>query len=141
MSCAKIGSSAVAEAKNVAKKSSSMVERMSGAPNTNWSPSSAERSSTLAAVPSARSGRSRMASSAAITHRNETALAAYAQPTPQNPITSPPSAGPTTDAVWNMIVLRLIAPGRCSRGTSVGMSELRAGLSNAPKPAPAAASR
>ena len=38
---------------------------------------------------------------------------------------SPPSDGPTTDAVWNMMVLRLIAFGRCSRGTRVGTSALR----------------
>src|SRR5205085_12099078 len=44
----------------------------------------------------------------------------------------PPSEGPATEAVWNMIVLRLIAFGRCSRGTSVGTSALRAGRSNAP---------
>ena len=41
MSCAKIGSSAVADEKNVAKKSSSIVDRMSGDRNTNRSPSSA----------------------------------------------------------------------------------------------------
>ena len=34
----------------------------------------------------------------------------------------PPIDGPITDAVWNMIVLRLMAFGRCLRGTSIGTS-------------------
>jgi len=41
MSCAKIGSSAVADEKNVAKKSSSIVERISGDRKTKRNPSSA----------------------------------------------------------------------------------------------------
>jgi hypothetical protein len=41
MSCAKIGSNAVADEKNVAKKSSSIVDRMSGDRKTNRSPWSA----------------------------------------------------------------------------------------------------
>ena len=57
------------------------------------------------------------------------------------PITSPPSAGPATEAVWNMMVLRLIALGRWSRGTRLGISDWRAGPSKAPNAEPAAASR
>ena len=53
---------------------------------------------------------------------------------------TPPSDGPTTDAVWNMIVFRLMAFGRSSRGTSVGTSACRAGMSKAPTAAPSAAS-
>ncbi len=68
------------------------------------------------------------------------ALATYTQPTPLDAIISPPSDGPTTEAVWNMIVLRLIALGRCSRGTSVGTSAPRAGKSKAPTAEPSAAS-
>ncbi len=45
-----------------------------------------------------------------------------------------------TDAVWNMIVLRLMAFGRCSRGTSIGTSAWRAGRSKVPTAAPSAAS-
>ena len=65
-------------------------------------------------------------------------FAAY-QPTLVAAISRPPSAGPSTDAVWNMIVLRLIAFGRCSRGTSVGSSACRDGRSNALTAAPIAA--
>ena len=46
MSCANIGRSAVADEKNVAKKSSSIVDRMSGEPNTNRKPSMAARHDT-----------------------------------------------------------------------------------------------
>ena len=53
----------------------------------------------------------------------------------------PPSAGPTTDAVSNMMLLSAIAFGRSLRGTSVGISDWRAGASNDPKAEPAAASR
>ena len=55
-------------------------------------------------------------------------------------MTRPPSAGPTTEATWNMIVLRLIAFGRCSRGTRFGTSDWRAGRSKAPAAELAAAS-
>src|SRR5215204_4757191 len=67
-----------------------------------------------------RSGSSRIISSATTTKANEIALAMYAQPTWVDAISKPPSDGPATDAVWNMIVFRLIAFGRCSRGTRVG---------------------
>src|SRR6267142_5369831 len=53
MSCAKIGSSAVADEKNVAKKSSSIVDRMSGERNTNRRPSSAACSETSSRDPAA----------------------------------------------------------------------------------------
>ena len=43
----------------------------------------------------------------------------------------PPIEGPTTSAVCSMMLLRLMALGRCSRGTSIGMSDWRAGRSNA----------
>lgn len=54
---------------------------------------------------------------------------------------TPPSAGPTTAAVWNMMVFRAMAFGRCSRGTSVGTSACRAGKSKAPTAAPSAANK
>ena len=88
----------------------------------------------------ARFGTSRIASSAAITNRNDTAFSTYAQPTPAYPITRPPSAGPSTEAAWNMMVLRLIAFGRCSRGTRFGISDCRAGPSNDPNAELSAAS-
>ena len=47
-------------------------------------------------------------------------------------MTMPPSAGPVTAATWNMIVLRLSAFARCSRGTRLGTSAWRAGRSKAP---------
>ena len=143
MSCAKIGSSAVADEKNVAKKSSSIVDRISGERKTNRSPSIAACSDTSSRLPDSDvgcAGTSRIISSATMTNANERALATYTQPTPVDAISSPPSDGPTTDAVWNMIVFRLIAFGRCSRGTSVGTSALRAGRSNAPTAEPSAAS-
>src|SRR6185436_8478421 len=102
MSCAKMGSSAVADEKNVAKKSSSIVDRISGDLKTNRKPSSAARNETSSREPSGEgclAGTSRITNSAAITHPNETALAAYTQPTPEAAITTPPSAGPRTDAV------------------------------------------
>ena len=53
----------------------------------------------------------------------------------------PPIAGPATEAIWNMIVLSVIALGRCSRGTRFGISDWRAGPSNEPNADPSAASR
>jgi len=44
-------------------------------------------------------------------------------------------------AIWNMIVLRLIAFGRCSRGTRFGISDWRAGPSNEVAAEPSAVSR
>src|SRR2546422_11776679 len=112
MSCAKIGSSAVADAKNVAKKSSNIVDRMIGERNTKRSPSSAachDTSSRDPASEGARLGRSRIITSATMTNTNDTALTAYAHPTPAVAISRPPIDGPTTEAVWDMIVLRLVA--------------------------------
>jgi len=43
-------------------------------------------------------------------------------------------------ATWNIMALRLMAFGRCSRGTSVGTSAWRAGRSKVPTEAPSAAS-
>ena len=77
MSCAKIGSSAVADEKKVAKKSSSIVDRISGWRNTNRSPSSAACHDTSSRDPScdgSRSGTSRIITSATITNPNDTAL-------------------------------------------------------------------
>ena len=76
MSCAKIGSSAVADEKNVAKKSRSIVERISGDRKTKRSPSRAaptrrrRRSRRIRGA----AGTSRIISSAAMTHANEQAL-------------------------------------------------------------------
>ena len=73
-----------------------------------------------------------MASRATITNPNESALAMYTQPTPPVvAIRMPARDGPATDAVCIIVVLRLMAFGRCSRGTSVGTSACRAGRSNA----------
>ena len=47
------------------------------------------------------------------------------------PMTRPAIDGPTTDAAWKTIVFRLSALGRCSRGTRLGISDWRAGASNA----------
>ena len=98
MSCAKIGSSAVADEKNVAKKSSSIVERMIGAANTNRSPSRTACQLTSGTCAASRGGMSLIIASAAITHPNDTALMAYTHPTPSVAITMPPSDGPATDA-------------------------------------------
>src|SRR5881409_267655 len=83
MSCAKIGSSAVADEKNVAKKSRSIVERISGDRKTNRSPSSAARhdSASCDVGCSGRPGASRIRRSATITAANDTALKTYAHPT------------------------------------------------------------
>src|ERR1044072_2053544 len=54
-------------------------------------------------------------------------------------MTNPPTPAPATEAPWNMIVMRLIAFGRCSRGTSVAVSDWRAGASNVPNAADSAA--
>src|SRR5262252_6288985 len=55
-------------------------------------------------------------------------------------MTIPPSDGPTTEANWNIMAFRLIAFGRCSRGTSVGTSACRAGRSKVLIDAPIAVS-
>src|SRR5260370_32584690 len=102
MSWAKIGSNAVADEKNVAKKSKSMVDRINGDLKTKRSPSNAACSDTSSLDPNdgdSLAGRSRIISSATITNKNEIALTAYAQPTPATAMRMPPSDGPTTDAV------------------------------------------
>src|SRR5947209_12608238 len=79
MSCAKIGSSAVADEKNVAKKSSSIVDRINGERNTKRSPSSAASHDTASfEVDSCgRAGTPRISSSATMTAANEIALNTY----------------------------------------------------------------
>ena len=75
MSCAKIGSSAVADEKNVAKKSSSIVERMSGDENTKPQPFEHGAHADVARCRAAsRDGTSRIISSATITQTNDSAL-------------------------------------------------------------------
>ena len=80
------GNSAVADEKNVAKKSSSIVDRMSGDVKTNFNPSMAARSDTSSAGASAsRSGRPltpRISNSARMTQPNDSAFTTYTQPTP-----------------------------------------------------------
>ena len=85
-------------------------------------------------------GHVRIITRATITHANDTALGAYAQPTPRVAITSPPIAGPATEANWNMIAFKVMAFGRCSRGTSMGTRACRAGRSKVLTAAPSAAS-
>ena len=75
-SCAKIGSSAVADEKNVAKKSSSIVERMIGDEKTKPSPSRTARRLMSLASRGSRTGTSRIISSATITHTNVSAFTA-----------------------------------------------------------------
>ena len=76
MSCAKMGSSAVADEKNVAKKSSSIVERMIGFANTKRSPSRIASRLTSVGRLASRTGASRIIRSAAMTQPNEAALTA-----------------------------------------------------------------
>src|SRR5438046_3676029 len=109
MSCAKMGSNAVADAKNVAAKSSSMVERTIGCANTNWRPSRAAVQVIREAEAVACLGRARMTSRAAMTMRKETALMAYTQGMPGPAITRPASVGPATEANWNTRELSPIA--------------------------------
>src|SRR5206468_2441889 len=97
-----IGSKAVADEKKVAKKSSSMVDRIRGEPNTNRRPSRAAAMDTSLAgsrLWRLRSDPSRIIQSATSTNPNDTALQTYAHATPDAAMTMPPSAGPTTDAV------------------------------------------
>src|SRR6266850_7285962 len=98
MSWAKIGRSAVADEKNVAKKSRSIVERMSGDRKTKRSPSSAacHDTSSFDVDVSGRLGTPRIISRATITDVNDTALMTYAHPTLLDAMTMPPSAGPST---------------------------------------------
>ena len=56
------------------------------------------------------------------THPKLKALTRYTHFSPAEPMSSPPIAGPATDAAWIMIVFKLMAFGRCSRGTSIGRS-------------------
>ena len=143
MSCAKIGSSAVADAKNVAKKSSSIVERIIGERKTKRRPSRAaliDISSPAWPLPRSVFGTLRIIDSATTTTRNEIALKTYAHPTLVSAMSTPPSAGPPTCATCTITVLRLMALARSSRGTSIGTSAWRAGASNAPAAAPIAAS-
>ena len=59
-----------------------------------------------------RGGTPRISSSATITHTKVIALTAYTHPTPSVAMTSPPIAGPATDATCTMMAFRLIALGR-----------------------------
>ena len=70
MSCAKIGSSAVADEKNVAKKSSSIVERMMGSAKTKPRPSRMAPRLISLAWRASRAGTSRIISNAAMTQTN-----------------------------------------------------------------------
>src|SRR5205823_13602022 len=105
MSCAKIGSSAVAEAKNVATKSSNMVERTIGCANTNRRPSRAAAQVIRVAGAVACPGRAGMTSRAAVTLGKGTALMVYTQGMPGAEITRLASVGPATDANWNVRAL------------------------------------
>ena len=67
-----------------------------------------------------------------MTHPKLSALARYTHFNPTEPMSRPPTAGPATDAAWIMMVFRLMAFGRCSRGTSIGTRACRAGGSKAP---------
>ena len=83
MSCAKIGRSAVADEKKVAKKSSSIVDRIIGERNTKRRPSRmAATDISFRACVDVRSvaGTLRISRSAATTNRKDTALKAYVQP-------------------------------------------------------------
>ena len=82
-----------------------------------------------------------MISSAPITARNDNALIQYTIATSRTPISSPAIIGPTMVATSNMIEFRLSALARCSRGTRLGISACRAGLSNADALAASALSR
>src|SRR5690348_4419643 len=101
MSCAKIGSSAVADEKNVAKKSSSIVDRIMGERKTKRSPWRAafnDISLLECSVERSVFGTSRIIASATITTRNDSALMMYAQPTFATAMIKPAAAGPQTDA-------------------------------------------
>src|SRR5688572_30070409 len=112
MSCAKIGSRAVADEKNVAKKSSSIVERIIGEEKTKPKPSRTARTLKSLVSSALRVGTSRIMRSATITHTNVSALTAYTHSTPSVAMMTPPIAGPATDATWTMIAFRLMAFGR-----------------------------
>ena len=99
MSCAKIGSSAVADEKNVAKKSSNMVERIMGDEKTNRSPSPAAWRLIFPLSLSNGLATPRMRSSATITTTNENALTTYTHFTPAVATTTPASEGPATEAI------------------------------------------
>ena len=67
-----------------------------------------------------------------MTIRNDAALSVYTHARPQPAMTRPPSAGPITDAIWDIMLFRLTAFARCSLGTRFGVSACRAGRSKAP---------
>src|SRR5690349_6836901 len=128
-SVAKSGISAVADEKKAALKSSSIVERTSGVRSTKRTPSTAAAQVAGALVLGSRAGRSRIAHRLQITGRNESALIVYSQPTSSQTSATPAIEGPITEASWKSVVFRLIAFERCARGTSIGTSEERAGVS------------
>jgi hypothetical protein len=76
-----------------------------------------------------------------MTNRKEAAFIQYAAATPPVATTMPAADGPATAATWNMMVFRLMAFARCSRGTRFGMSAWRAGPSKAPAAELSAATR
>src|SRR5256885_7068630 len=98
MSCAKMGSNAVAEANSVAAKSSSMVERTIGCANTNRRPSRAAVQVIRVAGGVACLGGARLTSKAAVAMRKETAVTAFPQGVPGPAITRAARAGPAAGA-------------------------------------------
>ena len=130
----------MADAKNVAKKSSNIVERMSGVENTNRRPSIPAARLRARFEPSARPEIPRMASTAPITKRNDAALHAYAHGNTELPDQHASRCGADDGRCLEHDCGETNRIGKSSAGTSVGIKACRAGLSNAPNAAPVAAS-
>ena len=128
-----IGISVLAEAKNVAKKSRIMVDRMSGFFRIKRTPSAMAGKLTTpfrgTLVFPCSTGPIR--NKARMTARKEMALMTYTYESPPAAIISPLRAGPTIDPVWLAIEFMLNAFGRSFAGTRLGTSAWREGPSNA----------
>ena len=130
------GSSAVAEQKNVARPSRSIVARRSGVPKTNRTPSPSARRLTAPRRPAPPAAGRASGGSPRWSSGTRRAFSAYTVATPEVASVMPARAGPTTEAVWKRIEFSPMALGRCSRGTRLGRSDCRAGASARPAAAP-----
>ena len=132
-SSARTGKSEVGIPKIIALRSITKLPRIARRCRANRSPSAIAASPGRAASSSGGSGR--MATRAVSEAANVATSTAYAPATPTVAISSPPTAGPTIEAVWKLSWLSAMAAGRRSAGTSRAIDDERVGWSTAPRPA------
>ena len=120
-SSASTGKSEVGIPKIIALRSITKLPRMARRCRANRSPSAIAASPGRATPPSGGSGR--IANRAVSVAMKLTTSTAYAPAMPTVAMSSPPTAGPTIDAVWKLSWLSAMAAGSRSGGTSRGIAD------------------